>query len=548
MSCLVSGLGCRHDRREAPTAASATVLAVVPEPAGLLLRGALRQPSAVYRELQRTLGGRARFLPNNLSVAIATTFFDAPLSAGLIDDGSPMALCVLRNDGGDTNTVAALRLTSGRELVAAVTTGSDARFTARKDASGVTVLSRAAPDPRVALGVFADRLLFSDSEASLLAAGPFLARSERATNDGPELELVAPRSSLQGPLAAALRAKIEALRDAGLLAEAVARQRHGGRAPDFGDPSAVVAIVSSFAEGFVAALASGVEARVTATLSAELPVMRAELTPGSTGSARELTDSLATGALDALLTLPDWVQAGVFSRVSPAQGPDAGAQSANRLEAVLGDRLSPRDRARLRAWLSDVGVGIGDTRIAGVFDDAAFGVFALGTAGDAAALKRATLSLPSVASASAIAAPLRALVGRFDFVPAASPSKDVAALGVRVSSKNGAASRPSSVSAMTSSIDGRVVVLAAHDDPAQKMRDLLAPDGTRTLAHDASVVSAVARAGANANAAAFVRVQDGDGGANAIVLTFGSDRKVTWAEVGASKVAVGTLLRAWVGR
>ena len=542
-----SAQGCRREtRRVAPVSSAAAVPSVVPEPSGLLFQGVIRRPGVVYKELQQIAGGRAHLLPANLSVAVATTLFDSPLSAGLVDDGAPVAVCILRGDGDEANIVTALALTSGRELVATLTTGADAKFTARADVSGPTVLTRRTPDPRVAIGVFGDRLLLSDSESALLAAGPFLSRSARPADDGAELELSATRAALEGPLASMARAQAAALRDDWLLADSTARQRHGGRAPDFGDPSAVVRIASSFIDGFVDVLASTADARLTATLFTDVPVARLELTPAATGAARHLTAGMATGRLDPLLTLPDWVE-GAFCDRSTA-GEDAGSPWAARFEAVLGDRLGARDRAHLRGFLADAAKGVGDPRIAGIFDDTAVGLFVLGPAGDEAALRRATLELPRVVASSAVGEPLRALFGRVDFSPAPVHSRDVAALAVRVTPKNGGDARPSSVDILTSSAGERVVVVSAHDQPAQKMRELLVPDATRTLAHDASVVSAVARAARDANAAALLRVRDDGGAASTIVVTFGSDRKVTWAEVGASKAALGAFVRAWIGR
>jgi hypothetical protein len=537
--------GCRRDTRDEPQPSVAPVPVVVPEPAGLLLGGVIRHPGALYERVDHLAGARAQLLPKHLSVAIATTLFDAPLSAGLVDDSAPIALAMLCGDGDDVSTVAAMRLTSGHELVAALTTGSDARFTPQKDASGVTVLSSKTPDSRTAVGVFGDRLLLSDSERALRDAGPFVALSAPLPQDGADIELIANRRALAGPLAAVLHRKSGALRDVFLAAEAVARQNHRGREPDFGEPSAVVNMLSGFTDGFVDALASGTEARLTATLSAELPVVRLELTPAATGAARELTDGITTGTLEPLLMLPDWVQAAFFSRATVER--DAGSPWAHRLEAVLGDRLAPGDRAFMRAWLDDAVTGLGASRVAAVFDDSVLGVFLMGAAGDGSALRSATLALPRVLSSKAVADPLQTFLGRLDVAPATAP-KGVAAITVRASPKPGSASRPGSVSVMASSVGDRVAILAAHDETAQRIRDVLTPDATHTLGNDTAVISAVERAGAGANAAVVVRVRDDGGDARALVVAFGSDRKVTWAEVGASKAAAETLVRAWIGR
>ena len=78
--------------------------------------------------------------------------------------------------------------------------------------------------------------------------------------------------------------------------------------------------------------------------------------------------------------------------------------------------------------------------------------------------------------------------------------------------------------------------------------ELLSPAPPATFAEDATLARAVERAGGQGNAALFVRVESEGTVPSSVVLTLGSDRKVAWAEVGASKAALGTLVRASLGR
>ncbi|HEX4339761.1 MAG TPA: hypothetical protein VH062_27825 [Polyangiaceae bacterium] len=546
LSLLVLATGCH--RREVPPdpAPSAVVaLAPVPAPAALLLRGELRNPGELYKATQALVGGRARLLPTSLAVAIATTLLDSPLSSGMIDDTAPAALAVMGDEG--RSVVTALRLTSGRELVAALTMGSDARFTATKDAGGVTLLAARSAPTSITLGVFADHLILGESESAVLVAGPFVATNGVAPSNGTDVALVAPHAALAGPIATGLAGGFASLRDTWLVADAAARKEHGGRTPDFGDPAAVVRMASAFAEQLVAVLGSAEEARLDVTLTGDAPLCRGELVAGATGRARELTDGLAVGDLEPVRALPGWVEAALFGRASDGAR-DAGTTFGDRLEAVLGDRLKARERERVRTWVGDALHGIGPVRTLGVFGGARAGIFIAGTNGDGDALRRATLALPAIASAPAFAEPLHALLGKMEF-GAPSTTGTVTRLPLRLTPKAGSGKEPAVAYSMeSSSVGARVAVIAAQGDGSEELQELLSSSSTATVVEDATVASAIARAGKQGSAALVVRVRTEASAPGSVIATVGSDRKVTWAEVGASKAALAALVRAFVSR
>jgi hypothetical protein len=490
-------------------------------------------------------------LPTSLALAIATALFDSPLSAGLVDEVSPVALAVV--DGADKGTglVGAVHLTSGRELVAVLTTGADAKFVAKQDPEhGVTLIRASAGEPRLAMAVIADYAIFGPSEALIVSAGSFLARSVApAIGAGPTLELVAPKESLSGPLSEAARATFGALRERLVVADAAGRRDHGGRAPDFGDPSAVIASVSGLGDGMIAVLGSASEARVTATFSEGTPLVRVELSPDAMGAARDLTRTLPVGSLEPLLTLPDWVDAVLFNRSGESGG---GPALADRLDGILGSRLAPSEREKTLGFVNGIARGVGQVQAVGLFGAQDTGLFVLGPSGDGAELRRAVLSLPDVARARAIADPLQTFVGRATFtrVKSKSGTDHVARVllhGSPSPAGKGAASNPD-ISVVASSSGERVAVVAAKGDAAAKLGELLAPDTGRTLAADTVIARAVARAGVEADGALCLRVLSEDGSRSFAVVTAGSNRRVTWAEVGAGKEAFRLLARSLIGQ
>jgi hypothetical protein len=441
--------------------------------------------------------------------------------------------------------VGAVHVTSGRELVAVLTAGSDPKFVAQQDRQhGLTLLRSKSREPSLAMAVVADYVVLGAFEEQVISAGPFLARTvAHAIGAGPTLELVAPKESLTGPLARTARASLAALRERLIVADADGRKKHGGREPDFGDPGAVIASISGFGADSIAVLESASEARITATFSEGAPLVRIELSPDPMGAARELTRTLPVGGLDPLLTLPDWVDVVLLNR---SGGEGAGTALADRLASILGSRLARPEAEKMRTFVTGAARAIGPVQAVGLFDandDA--GLFVFGASGDGAELRRAVRLLPDVGRAPAIAEPLRAFVGRSTFVPRPT-TDDVARVLLRGQPGKGTAHSNPDISIVASSAAERVAIVAAPGDAAPKLRELLAPEGGRTLDADAAIARAVSRAGPEGDAAVCLRVRSEGGRPSYAIVTAGSNRRVTWAEVGGGKEAFRMLARAWI--
>jgi hypothetical protein len=532
---LAGAIGCRTRPQEtAPAPSASAAVPAVPAPTGLLVQGAIRNPAEVYRALKELVGGRTRLLPTGLALAVATTAFDAPLSAGLVDEASPAALAVVDAGSPGGDLVLCMHLTSGAELVASLTRGSDAKFVERR-AAGVTLLDARAGGATIDTGIVGDYLVLSQTERGVLVAGPYLARTVApGIGEGPALELVAPKNALTGSLTTGLYAAYVTLRKQWLEAEAEERAHHGGRAADFADPAAVIAAANGVVDGALAVLGSTRELRMTAALGDPAPVLRFELSPDTTGAARELTESLEVGSLSPALGLPSSIEVALVSR-SSAQV----TSMSDRVEKLFGDRLPPRDRDVLRAWFADLARGIGPVHAVGLYGQG-LQAFALGTQGDSDALRRAVRGLPGVATLRAVAEPLRALAGRVEFSRPKGPSNaDPATLVFRVFPR----AEPTTLSLSASSSNQRVAAVAGVGDVGARLQELL-EGSSAALGGDPTIAAAIARAGDQADAAFLLHVQGEETPSGFVAVTLGSDRRVTWAEVGASKAAMGMLVRA----
>jgi hypothetical protein len=270
--------------------------------------------------------------------------------------------------------------------------------------------------------------------------------------------------------------------------------------------------------------------------------VRAELTPEPTGALRELTASMDTGDLAAVLALPGWMDAAVFTRSLPTETPALAA----RVESVLGERLKGADRERLRAFLGDVDRGLGRARAAGFFDAGGLGLFAVGTGGDSAALGRAMQSLPTVAKIAAIQGPLDAIAGRATFIRDPLGPGGAGRWAVRFT-KPGQRAPSDSFHVAASSSGDRAGLVVERDEPGPRLAELLEHSGVATVGADPAVMRAVTRAGDGAHGAALIRIRTESASTHFAMLAFGSDRKMTWAEVVMGEAVFHAVARASIG-
>lgn len=128
------------------------------------------RPQQSY-DAARQVGAEGRTLPWQLPVLLAHQLGLPPLTSGRFLSQHPVvgALSVAE---GEMSWALAFRVVSGAEIVAELSTGADARFSAQVH-DGVTVLRGA----RGSLAVVDSTLLLGSSEATLIEYSPYLART-----------------------------------------------------------------------------------------------------------------------------------------------------------------------------------------------------------------------------------------------------------------------------------------------------------------------------------------------------------------------------------
>ncbi|MCA9598787.1 MAG: hypothetical protein KC776_35995 [Myxococcales bacterium] len=358
--------GCEDESKKGPagSASAAAALAPVPVPDGLAVEILVPNPGATWTALRALGGAGVALLPSTFPMLAATFLGVPPDTADVIDADTPLTGVVGTSAKQNLGVVLAVHVTSGRELIARLTTGAKAGYVERKDEkSGVTVLE-AKPgkaSTELVLGVVGNYLVASREEEDLLRYAPFAART-LPTRAMPKEAIVATadKKALAGPITSALRDRWKAM-SAGLrLADQQNRQKHGGRAPDFGDPAVALTGMSAAVESFLAVLGSTKQAHLTVRPEKDRLAVRLIADPEATGAAKELGESLTVGSAEPLLALPAGVAVAVLSRSSAKSREESAKSTSEGLTQLFGDRLEKRDSDRVKSALAELAEGRGD--------------------------------------------------------------------------------------------------------------------------------------------------------------------------------------------
>jgi hypothetical protein len=303
--------GCKDAPSTARDAGDAAPVSIA-TPDGLVLKVALRDPDAMWGRLQHGAGGAFALLPPQVgAIAAAVLGPDASFAADADGHATSYAAVAVRPNEAPLGW--ALAMPMGGTLIASGDAGA-AGVWAREPGWLVVASDGGA---LASIGPYVTHRLPLDT--SLASAAPLSAVMPAAAIDG----VLAPAASDRwGGARAWLRDRARTEREA-----------HGGRAPDFGDPEAIVAVIDGVVEGAIARLAhtgdvriegDAADADLTFDVTTQTPDAHAggdageesadgaAPTPGESGDARPLA-SVADGASFAV-----FVRAGLDARLARA--------------------------------------------------------------------------------------------------------------------------------------------------------------------------------------------------------------------------------------
>lgn len=507
---------CGKSGHEEPIPAAQAELPV-PTPDGLLADVYVGAPNAAWSRLQRGAGGAAGILPATVGGLVAMGFGIDPVFAGEIDGVAP-AFAVLVGDPVDPGWALAVKVHDVRRARGLMVDGDTARFAAREVAAMTELVPRGAPS-RSAGGAAATALALTrggylvaaKSSADLERLGPYVSRTmPRRTlpTDGSAVVDV-PRSALDGSLRPKLEGAWADAKKFMLDTDLAARQAHGGRAPDFGDPKPVVSAVDAIVQRRIAVLGDLERLRVAFEIGDEGASLLATMTPATAdGAASRWVSGMRTGDAADVLAMPSSSALALVTRDTDTDRDDQGKELERTLTSSLGPRLASADAKRLHAVVEDWTSARGETIGFSLDLDEPRGVFIRGAVKDGQAAGRAVSGLLELARVSPFKDALRVkdVVTTTDDAPplgkvsVATISRDESAPAQRRGPSDAGAPRakPATKSVgLAWVVDGSALDLSTGTEPVLTLRHGAKPD--KRLGDEPSVMSAVAPLGGRAS-------------------------------------------------
>jgi hypothetical protein len=244
--------------------------------------------------------------------------------------------------------------------------GQRAIFEALDGGSGLVVLrSRGAAKATEVVTAIAPGgwLVVGSAPRALAELSPYATRTlaARAATPGESVGVDLPPAALDRVLAAAVVRGWSGVKNQLLHEDDAQRAAHGGRAPDFGDPRAIVGTLDAWVQDRIAVLRDLDRAHLA--IQVEDDAVRATLTtaprtPG--GPARALVEGLHTGDVSALGRLPRETVLGLVTRDDAATRAKDAAGIEVGIATTLGSRLGAGERKAVHAALDDWAQARGD--------------------------------------------------------------------------------------------------------------------------------------------------------------------------------------------
>jgi len=566
---LLAGCSSCGEQPNASEDAAVAELSPVPEPADLAGEIFVSKPDETWTKVRAVGGGAARLLPQSFGLLMTTLLGVRAAIADYIDADLPMTGVLLSGDKGtEPGVVLAVHVKSGRELVTGLSSGADARYSARPDAAtSITLLD---PKPgkaseEVALGVLGNYLLVSRHSADVLKGGPYAARTlPKQSAPAHPVSVKLKKSALAGPLARLLKDTWKAKRAELVKADQANRQRHGGRTPDFGDPAAALRGIDSAVEGLAAVLESAEGGTLTLDPFEDRVELTLSVRAGAKGAAAEMIADMSVGDAKPLLKLPKATPIAVLVRSTGAQRQARAKSLAEGVSELFGDRMSKPESEKVLNALDTLAKGRGDEETYALYFEGTHGGLVYDApVSDAKAFGDGAKSVARLLDLKVFAEPLRAFIGDTSVKlskadVAGIPGAERALITVKPSPMRAAKDpsgkvtvEPQTIEGLWAVQDGRAKAVVATD-AVPILGSLFGTDEKKTHAADAKVKLAIERV-KDASFVAFVqplRMNMGQSASLAsespVVLSFGRKDKDAFVHLDVDQPALEMLLKTAV--
>jgi hypothetical protein len=318
-------------------------------PSDLIAEVYVSSPNATWTKLQRGIGGALGILPMTApGVIVALSDLDVMLSGEL--DGTSPIHAALSGDPADPEWAIAMKLVDGRRARGLLIDGDTARFGAKEE-PGMTLLvpkrvaSPGEQERQVAITTNGWLLVTRDAKG-LGPLGTWVTRGLTA-QPPPTLTSAAvidvPRAALTSTLTPKLKELWGSAKE--YLTDEDRRMRaERGRAPDFGEPAAILAALDGFVNRRIAIVGDFEKVRITLEVTDDAISAHAVLTAAKAGekgenAARVWIDAMSVGDTQALLQLPSTAPAALSMRDAEPTRKEQAESLKTTLASVLGPRL-----------------------------------------------------------------------------------------------------------------------------------------------------------------------------------------------------------------
>jgi hypothetical protein len=358
--------GSRTPGAGAAEASVASAFPPVPQPDGLVAEGWVRAPDALWSRVQNGVSGAVALLPPDVgNLVCAAVGLDAKL-APFVDGKAAASYFVAADAPGEALAWAAAIPLKDVQGARALLLGSDASaYTARTE-SGMQVLARSDKplEAAAAIAVAGQAwLVVARNDADLARLGPYAWRTMptlAAPDTSAAVVAQVPASALAGPLASRMRARWAEARQWLEDADREQRDRHAGRAPDFGDPRAIVSSLDALVQRRIALVAQGRGARVEADAGENDVHVDVRLQPGAAEAGADLVTAMRTGDERPLVALPADTLFAVLSRSDASSRAEDAIDTKAALAGALGEKAKPDDRRAIERTIDDWTAARGD--------------------------------------------------------------------------------------------------------------------------------------------------------------------------------------------
>ena len=330
-------------------------LAQMPE--SLLADIAIGTPNASWGRLQRGIGGAAGILPASAGGILCAIAGLDPFLASEIDGAAP-AFGVVVGDPGDPHYLFAVKLVDLRKARAGLVDGDTARFASR-DVSGMTelIVKGGGNAPPVALGISPNGyLLIARASDDLGRLGSYVSRSlpKRALPAAGAVVIDVPRAALGSLVKRKLDELWAGFKSFLLTEDERMRRNHGGRAPDYGEPKAIVDALDGWVSRRIAVVSDLEKLRVAVDFGEDAVSILTTMTPrGAGGPAATWTEAMSVGDTVPVASLPATSAVAVLVRDNEADRADQARGVEKLVTGALGARLAEGDTKRLHEVVED---------------------------------------------------------------------------------------------------------------------------------------------------------------------------------------------------